>query len=141
MRIHSLQNLVSPSHNSLLVLESVGQDLGRAQMEWHTLFHVVLARLTHAFRVTCQVSSGPDSSGRCQSYACWLSGLPRFSSVCSLHPASWGMFSCTEHLLSVRTEAQGPLTSKLETCATQFQSHYSSQTKSPSLDGKIYKNF
>ena len=94
------------------------QDLGRPQVGWCTLFHVVLARLTHAFRVTCQVSLGPDSPGRCQSYAYWLSGLPWFSSVCSLHPGSWGMFSCTEHLLSVRTEDQGPLTSKLETCAT-----------------------
>lgn len=108
MRIHSLQNLVSPSHNSLLVLESVGQDLGRAQVGWCTVFHVVLVRLIHTFTVTWQISSGPDSPGRCQSYVCWLSGLPRFSSVCSLHPGSWGIFSCTEHLLSVRTEAQGP---------------------------------
>ena len=29
MRIQSLQNLVSPSHNSFLVLESVGQEFGQ----------------------------------------------------------------------------------------------------------------
>ena len=80
------------------------KSLGRAQVGWRTLFHVVLARFTHAFRVTCQVSSGPDGPGRCQPYAWWLSGRPRFSYLCPLHPGCWGMFLCTEHLLSVGTE-------------------------------------
>ena len=114
--------------------------LGRTRVGWLTLFHVVLARLTHAFRVIWKVSSGPDSPGRFWSHTCRLSRLPQFSSVCPLHPANLDVFSCKEQLPKMWTEAQGPLTSKLETCATWLLSHYIGQSKSPPLDGKICKN-